>query len=368
MTPRKILVAGALGVVGRAVVERLAAKVEHRVVGLARRAPDAGLVEVLRAAANPVEWIRCDLLDAEATRRALAAHRDASRLVFAALYEKPELVRGWFDPDHVERNAALLHNTLSALEGGALAHVTLLQGTKAYGAHAGHAMRVPAREIDAIRDPRTFYFAQQDRLEAGAARAGFAFTILRPQIVLGVAVGSAMNPVAALGAYAAIAREAGEPLVFPGHPRALAECVDARIVASAAEWAGDEPRAFGEAINLANGDVVVWRSLFERLAAHFGLPLAEGPVRLAEAMPARAALWRRIAEREGLRIAELDALIGLSWQYSDVLWANPEPPAMPSLVSTIKARQLGFGECIDSEDCIVEHLETMRRLGYLPRG
>jgi nucleoside-diphosphate-sugar epimerase len=367
MEAEKVLVAGALGVVGRAVVERLAAKPDYRVVGLARRAPDAGLVESLRSAANPVEWIRCDLFDAEATRRALAPHRDASRLVFAALHEKPQLVRGWFEPDHVDHNAALLRNTLGALDGGAVSHVTLLQGTKAYGAHAGHAMRIPARESDAIRDPRTFYFAQQDLLEASASQAGFAWTILRPQIVLGVAVGSAMNPVAALGAYAVILREEGSPLFFPGHPRALAECTDARIVASAVEWAFREPRAWGEAINVANGDVIVWRSFFDRLALLFGLKVVEQPVRVAEAMPARAALWRRIAEREGLRIADLDALIGLSWQYSDVLWANPEPPAMPSLVSTIKARQLGFGDCIDSEECIVEHLEAMRRLAYLPR-
>ena len=380
MAPEKVLVAGALGVVGRAVVERLAAKPDYRVVGLARRAPDAGLLDALRSAPNPVEWIGCDLFDAEATRRALAPHRDASRLVFAALHEKPQLVRGWFEPDHVDHNAALLRNTLRALDGGAVSHVTLLQGTKAYGAHAGHAMRIPARESDAIRDPRTFYFAQQDLLEASAAQAGFDWTILRPQIVLGVAVGSAMNPVAALGAYAAILREEGSPLVFPGHPRALAECVDARIVASAVEWAWSEPRAWGEAINLANGDVVVWRSFFERLGALFGLKvaerparldesasIAERPVQLAETMPPRAALWRRIARREGLRIADLEALIGLSWQYSDVLWANPAPPAMPSLVSTIKARQLGFGDCIDSEECIVEHLDAMRRLTYLPR-
>ena len=32
------------------------------------------------------------------------------------------------------------------------------------------------------------------------------------------------------------------------------------------------------------------------------------------------------------------------------------PPAVPTLVSTIKARRLGFGDCIDSEECIVQHL------------
>ena len=367
MKKSKVVVTGALGVVGRAVVERLAARPEVQVVGVSRRTPDSGFLHAVRDAGNPVEWVHCDLQDAAATRVALAPHRDAPHLVYAALYEKPNLVRGWFEPDHVEKNAAMLENTLGALAGGRLEHATLLQGTKAYGAHAGHAMRVPAREVDAIRDARTFYFAQQDLLEARAGREGFVWTIFRPQIVLGVAVGSAMNPIATLGAYAVILRELGRPLAFPGHPHALVECVDARLVASAIEWSSRAPSARGQTINLANGDVVVWKTLFERLASMFEMDLVEQPVRVADEMPRHADVWHRIAERESLRIADLDELIGLSWQYADVLWANPaRPQPVPSLVSTIKARQLGFTDCIDSEECVVQQLEAMRALGYLP--
>jgi nucleoside-diphosphate-sugar epimerase len=368
----KLLVTGALGVIGRAVVERLCARADLQVVGLARRAPDAGLVEALRAAAHPVQWVSCDLRDAAATRAALAPHRDATHLVYAALYEKPELIRGWLAPDHVDVNAAMFANTLAALEPAPLAHVSLLQGTKAYGAHTRRRMRVPAREHDAVRDHANFYFAQQDQLEERAARTGFAWTIFRPQVVLGVAVGSAMNPVAALGAYAVIQRELGRPLRHPGHPDLLTECTDARLVAAAIERSWRESRAHGEAINLTNGDVIVWRTFFERLAAELGMKLDESSdasraAPLAKAMPEHAALWRRIAERESLRIADLDALIGLSWQYADILWAAPAPPAVPMLVSTIKARQLGFADCIDTEECILEHVRAMQTLRYLPR-
>jgi nucleoside-diphosphate-sugar epimerase len=307
-----------------------------------------------------------DLTSEADCRRAAAEFTGATHLVYAALYEKPELIRGWLAPDHVDVNGAMLANTLAALEGAPLAHVTLLQGTKAYGAHAGLAMRVPAREHDAKRNHANFYFVQQDALETRAAKGGFAWTILRPQVVLGVAVGSAMNPVAALGAYAAIARELGEPLRYPGHPHVLTECIDARIIAAAVEWSWREPRANREAINLTNGDVIVWRTFFDRLARELGTTVVESPLRVSEEMPKHAALWRRIAEREQLRIAELDALIGLSWQYADILWGAPAPSPVPTLVSTIKARQLGFGECIDSEECIVQHLEAMQRCGYLP--
>ena len=372
MARTKLLIAGALGVIGRAVVSRFASRDGVEVIGLARRAPDAGLVESLRQAKAAVQWLSCNLQDADATRAALAAHRDITHLVYAALYEKPELIRGWLAPDHVDVNGAMLANTFAALTDAPLAHVALLQGTKAYGAHAGRPMRVPAREHDAKRDHANFYFVQQDELERRAAERGFGWTIFRPQVVLGVAVGSAMNPVAALGAYAAILRELGEPLRFPGHPHVLTECIDARIIAAAIEWSWREPRANREAINLANGDVVVWRTFFERLASDFGMALdasaeARSTAALGEAMPKHAETWRRIAQRQSLRIADLGALIGLSWQYADILFAAPAPPPVPVLVSTIKARQLGFADCIDSEECIVQHLAAMRALGYLPK-
>jgi len=355
---RTILVAGALGVVGRAVVERFAARADATVIALARRASDF---------APQATWISVDLRDAAATRAALAAHPDVTHLVYAALHEQADLLEGWRAQANVDLNTAMLRHTLDALAGAPLAHVTLLQGTKAYGVHTGRAMRVPARETDAVRDHANFYFDQQDLVAARGAATGFDWTIFRPQIVLGVAVGSAMNPVATLAAYALLARERGLPLVYPGPIDLLTECTDARLIAQAIEWAWDAPRAHGEAFNIANGDVVVWAELFKRLADHFDMPLgAPARQRLRDAMPAQAASWRTLAEREGLRVADLGALIGLSWQYAEATWAASRPLAVPPLVSTIKLRQAGFGACIDSEECIVEHLEAMSARGYLP--
>ncbi len=103
-----------------------------------------------------------------------------------------------------------------------------------------------------------------------------------------------------------------------------------------------------------------WRSIFECRSE--SSPCAFRPRSIRH-----AALWRRIAARESLRIADLDALIGLSWQYADVCGRTMPPRPVPSLVSTIKARQLGFGDCIDSEECVVEQLGAMQALGYLPK-
>jgi nucleoside-diphosphate-sugar epimerase len=354
----KVLVVGGLGMVGRAAMERFSGRADLQAVGLARRAADF---------APEAIWLRADLGDADAARAALAPHRDVTHVVYAALNEQPDLLQGWRAADNIALNNRMLAHTLEALDGAPLRHLTLLQGTKAYGVHTGRAMRVPARETDALRDHANFYFDQQDLVAERAQRAGFKWTIFRPQIVLGVAVGSAMNPVAALGAYAVLCRELGLPLSYPGHPHLLTECTDARLIAQAIEWAWDAPQAHGEAFNIANGDVILWRSLFERLASHFGLPLGEpAPMRMAAVMPGHAALWRQIAEREGLRQADLAALLGLSWQYADATFASQRPFPVPPIVSTIKLRQAGFAPCIDTEDCIVEHLQAMQRQRYLP--
>lgn len=354
----KVIVAGALGVVGRAVVERFAGRAGIEVVALSRRQPDF---------APEATWIAADLCDRDATAAALAPHCDATHLVYAAVMEQPDLLRGWRDAGNAARNTGMLRNTLDALAAAPMQHITLLQGTKAYGVHTGRPMRVPAREQDAVRDPTNFYFQQEDLVAARAAQAGFRWTVLRPQIVLGVAVGSAMNPVAALGVYAAIARRPGLPLRYPGHPHLLTECTDARLIASAVEWAWGEPRAHGEAFNIANGDVIVWSTFFERLAQEFGLVLGSPTeLTLTEQMPRQAALWREIAQRAGLAVTDMDQLLGLSWQYADATWASRRPFPVPPIVSTVKLRQFGFGECIDTEECIVQHLRTMQRLRYLP--
>ncbi|MCE2389920.1 MAG: SDR family oxidoreductase [Proteobacteria bacterium] len=358
MPRRKAIVAGALGLIGRAVVEHLSRDGDWEVVGLSRRAPDFE---------TRAEFLPLDLTDRDACRAALAGHADATHLIYAALYEKPELAGGWRDPEHIRTNLAMLRNLFESVESPRLEHVTLLQGTKAYGGHLGLPMRIPAKE----REPRVphpnFYFEQEDWLRERQAGRDWRWTIFRPQVVLGVAARSAMNVVAGVGAYAALCRERSEPLRAPGHRHHVTECTDARLQARAIEWAGASPAAADEIFNIANGDVIAWHDFWPRLAEFFGLEPGEpDELRMSVEMPRRAEDWRRLAERENLKLADLDELIGLSWQYADMIWANPRPAPGVTLVSSIKLRQAGFADCVDSEDAFLELLEEMRRERYLP--
>ena len=315
------------------------------------------------------DFVSADLRDPTETALALAAHGDATHLVYAALHERPDLVRGWFEREQIETNRRMLHSILDALANAPIEHVTLLQGTKAYGVHLGKPIPLPAREAAPHREHANFYWEQEDLLTERAARHGFRFTIFRPQVVMGLASGSAMNPVASLGAFALVRRELGLPLAFPGHPHAIVECTDARLLARAIEWSWDCPAADGETFNVTNGDVVAWSDLFPAIARHFGMQMGPPePLQPSQEMPRHAGTWKDLADRHRLREPDLERLIGLSWQYADLLWANRRLPERPALVSTVKLRHAGFGDCIDTEQSLLSLFDAYREAGYFPRS
>ncbi|MFT4095858.1 MAG: SDR family oxidoreductase [Rhodoblastus sp.] len=358
---KNVLIAGASGVVGQAAVEHFAGLPGWTTIALSRRAP------LVRASAS---WrhVPLDLTDAAACRAALAALPGVTHLVYGALHEKPELVAGWRDPEQMATNLAMLRNLVEPLvEMGSLQHVTLLQGTKAYGVHL-HRIAVPARERWPRDDHENFYWLQEDFLREIAGRENFAFTIFRPQIIFGDAIGAAMNIMTVLGAYAAIRREEGLPFSYPGGADYLLEAVDARLLARAFSWAAEAPAARGETFNFTNGDVFVWRNVWPAIATALGVESGNAePLRLADYLPARAGIWRSIAQKNGLVEPDLEKLLGRSAEYADYCMASlTGRAAPPALVSTIRIRQAGFGGCIDTEDMFRDLFADMVEKRILP--
>ena len=121
-------------------------------------------------------------------------------------------MRGWTGRTQIETNLAMLRNIVAPLtgEGSALEHVTLLQGTKAYGVHHG-SYKIPARESDPRFIAPNFYYDQEDFLRARPAVRPWSFTVLRPQIVCGFALSNPMNALTAIGVYAAVRRGSASP-------------------------------------------------------------------------------------------------------------------------------------------------------------
>ena len=367
MAERVVLVVGASGVIGESAVRWLAARDDVEVIGASRRPPqDAGGT-----------FLPLDLRDADACRAAVRHLGRVTHLVYAALWEMPGLVAGWRADEHRRVNLAMLAAVLDPLVEVAdgLHHVTLLQGTKAYGVHLGLPAPVPAKERAPRVEHPNFYFDQEDHLRARQQRAGgsFATTILRPQVVYGESLGSPMNLIPVIGAWAALRREDGLPLSFPGGAARVSEAVDADLLARVIDWAGRSPAARDETFNVTNGDVFAWRSVWPAIADALGMEVGpDEPVRLAEAMPGRAADWAALVRRRGLAAPEdLDAFVGQSPTYADMLFGagtDPSaPPLPPVLVSTIKLRQAGFHDCVDTEDMFRRLFARMQQRRLLPR-
>jgi nucleoside-diphosphate-sugar epimerase len=355
-----VLVTGASGVVGTATVEEFLAR-GWDVVAVSRRPPEIPSHPRLR-------HVPMDLRNRAECAQQVSRLRGVTHVVYAAVHELPGLVTGWRDPEQMRTNLQMLTNVIDPLQEVAdLRHVTLLQGTKAYGVHL-HPIRIPAREQHRRDDHPNFYWLHEDYLRKLAAERGWQWTILRPQLVVGPNVGVAMNLPPVIGAYAALRYAEGKPFSFPGGAPYVCEAVDTRLVARAAAWAAVTPVAWGEHFNLTNGEVFSWRDLWPAMAEALGVEIGpDEPIRLAEYLPQRAALWEELVRRHGLGSLTLMQLLGQSHHYADFHFAygaTEAPP--PAFLSTVKIKQAGFCDTWNTEDSFVHWLRVLQSRRVLP--
>lgn len=360
---RHMVIVGASGVIGSAAVEFFAELPGWDVTAFSRRQPAVGKTAKFR-------HVSIDLEDRAGCAARLSALPPITHVVYAAVREANGLVDGWIDTDLIELNGRMFANLLDPIAAaGHLRHLSLLQGTKAYGAHL-HSVETPLRESAPRDDHHNFYWLHEDHARRCAAREQFDVTIFRPQVLFGSAPGAAMNPVAAIGAYAAICRETGAPFVCPGEGEALFEAVDAGLLAEAFVWAAMNDLAVDQTFNITNGDVIVLPQIWSRLASSFSCT-TQGPAvpSFAEffGRPASVKAWSDLAARHGLREPQLDRMLGQSHHYLDLLTRRRSiQRSLPLLLSTIKLRQAGFGACRDSEDSLLHWLRRMTELQLLP--
>jgi nucleoside-diphosphate-sugar epimerase len=362
----KVLVAGASGLVGYAALRHFQTLPDFDVTGVSRRRP-AGL--------DGVDLVSVDLTDRDHCAAVFGAMPAVTHLVYAALYEQDDLIAGWRDPEQMRINDAMLRNLFDPLQAVAhgLRHVTLLQGTKAYGVHV-QAVPAPARERLPRHPHANFYWLQEDYLRDQQQRhrqqgRDWALTILRPQVIFGESIGSAMNVIPALGVYAAVCQDEGLALAYPGGGRRIAQAVDADLLARVCAWAATAPAARDETFNVNNGEAFEWASVWPAIADAFGLPVGESkPLSLAQDLSRRQAQWSRIHQQHGLQSPEsLREFVGQSFQYADRNFAYDDPlAALPTLVSTVKLRQAGFADCVDTEAMFVRLIRRFQERRWLP--
>jgi nucleoside-diphosphate-sugar epimerase len=354
-TLRKVLVAGGYGVSGTAVVEAALADRGWDVITAGRRPAPTTLL----SGHAPPSHVIADLLDAEGTVHAFSHLSDVTDVAFCAYLERPTMA------ETVAPNVAMLVNTLNALTsaGAKIGRVVLMGGGKSYGGHLG-PYKTPAKESDPRLMAPLFYEAQEDALRDWAARNGANWTILRPDGIIGPSLGSPMNLLTGLATYAAVSKALKIPLRFAGSAAGwstLLQVTDADLLGRATLWALEAATARDEIFNLTNGDHFRWKHIWNDLGAFFDIPVAEPqPMSLTTQMADKGPLWDKIVAEHGLRATSWKDIA--SWGFVDALM-NVN---FDLVQSTIKIRQAGFAECIDTHVSVIGHLQRMRAARLIP--
>jgi nucleoside-diphosphate-sugar epimerase len=322
------------------------------VIGLSRNPPSSTSARL--------RYIKADLLDAAASKAALADCRDVTHVFYTA---RAKFGEGGVET--VDENLRMLRNVLDAVEAAApgLEHVHLVEGTKWYGMHLG-SMQTPAREDDPRHMPPNFYFDQEDLLRARQVGKRWSWSASRPGFIYDFAPERARNVVSTIGVWAAMCAEAGLPLDFPGKPgnfEALSEMTDATLLARAMVWMATAPAARNQAYNVTDGGLIRWRRFWPRLADYFGMRLGEvRPLTLADWMQDKGPVWERIVAKHGLKPTRMDQMV--VWAFGDFLWHREHDV----ISSVIKLRQHGFHDTIDTEEQVLAHVRRYREEKLLP--
>lgn len=346
---RTILVAGVQGITGRYAAEHFASQPNTTVIGLSRRPGDL----------TGVQHISADLLKPDDVREKLAEVKDnITRIVFGAY------IAGTSAADRTTINVAILKNLLDVVEDSpTLEHITFYQGGKAYGSDLG-PYKTPAREDDPRLMPPNFYYDQEDLIRERQAGKKWNFTGLRPDAVCGFATGNPMNIFMAIAVYAAISKEIGLPLRFPGPEaayQALTQVTDAGVLAKATDWAGSSPATQNAIFNITNGDTFRWQHLWSRIARMFQMEVAEPvPLSLVTYMADKAPLWKQIVHKYHLTPTQYDQIA--AWPFADAIFGM----TYDNVFNTVKIRQAGFHDSIDTEDMFSRFFEELRANHVIP--
>ena len=350
----KAVVIGSLGIIGRYIVERLVEEPDWNVVGLSRRHRPDG---------PRYRHIAVDLLDAEDTKRKLSELTDVTHVFYAAFQATVGSASNF--ASNTGPNRDMLVNSVTAIDRAAphLKRIVLVTGTKYYGVHLG-PLKTPMRETDPRHSGSNYYFDQIDWLTAFHRGKAWDWLELRPQTLCGFAPGSPMSILPAIAVYAAISKERGLPLRFPGKPgaySAIYQVTESTHFANAALWAATDSRCGNQAFNITNGDYFRWRNLWPKIATVFEMPVADPQtISLTQQMADKGPLWEEMTARYKLRRFSYADLV--AWPFADYVFGTD----WDVMSDVTKSRLHGFHEVVDSEAMFVRLLRRFREERIVP--
>lgn len=348
---RVVLVAGVSGSVGRRVAEHLAASPGWEVIGAARRPPESP---------KGYRCVAVDFTDPESCRAALSPLTHVTDVIYCARYTHTTFVR-----ESADINGAMFRNLMSAVlpRAAGLRHVHLMEGTKYYGSDLG-PFKTPAKETDPRILSDLYYYQQEDFIIEASRGAAWTWSTSLPHGVCDYAPGFPRSMPMLIAVYAAISKELGLPLCFPGTPGnydALYQCTDTTLLTNAVAWMALNPRCAGQRFNVTNGDHIRWKNVWPAFAKFFDME--PGPVRtirLAEVMADKAKVWDRIVTRHGLLPTPFEQ--AALWSYGDFIFT----PDYDMMSETRKLREYGFMETMDTEAMFLGIFAYLRKIRFIP--
>ena len=350
MANKIALIAGALGLVGRALMRHLDRLHDWTVIGLSRRKPDF-----------PIEGrhISIDLGYGLDCINKLSDCNHVTHIFYTAYAPRAGLA------EEANLNNRMFVNFAEIMLETApeLAHIQLMQGSKWYGNHLG-PYKTPAKEDDPGHLPPNFYFDQQAWLVQHQPGHRWTWSALRPHGICGFATGSSMNQFTAVALYAAISKYLGRPLRFPGKPGAF-DCIyqltEAAYLAKGMTWAATNPVCANQAFNFTNGDFIRWRNLWPKIARFFDMEPADvQTLSLAQFMADKEPVWEEMRDRYQLRNHSLNQLT--NWAFADFV-LSCEYDQMSDMT---KARNAGWIGANDSEKMYLRLLQDLRHNRIIP--
>ncbi len=347
---RHAVVVGAQGVIGRYIVDHLVGEGGWKVTGLSRRRPNHE---------GAAHHISVDLLDRADAGKKLAQLTDVTHIFYCAFQPRPT----W--AEHNAPNLAMLVNAVEpvASASSALEHVHLVEGSKIYGSHLG-PYRTPARETDPPHMLPNFYWDQERWLENFQDGQPWTWSASRPHTVCGFALANPMNIMMVIAVYAAVSKELGLPLRFPGTPGAFSaiyQATDSSLLAKAMTFCATSPAAANRAFNVTNGDFFRWVNVWPRIAAAFDMDWAPPQtISLSEFMADKAPLWNEMRARHGLQPHAYEDLA--AWPFGDYVFRTD----WDVMSDTTRIRRAGFHEVVDTEEMMVSMLSDFRARRLVP--
>ncbi|GAQ45726.1 hypothetical protein AtubIFM61612_010506 [Aspergillus tubingensis] len=373
--PQKVaFVTGANGISGYAIVEHLIRQPKHewsKIIVSSRRPLPTPWID------PRVEFVAVDFL--ESLETIISKLKDICAPVTHAYFTSYV-----HDDDFRvlrEKNVPLFRNFLDAVDAvcPGLQRVSLQTGGKYYGVHLG-PVKVPLEESFQRYDDQgfNFYYNQEDYLrEVQKRRNTWSYNIIRPNAINGFAPhANGMSEALTIAIYMLICRELNQPATFPGNEYFWNSIDDNSYAPSLADltvWASSQEHCRNEVFNHVNGDVFVWKHMWQDVAKYFGVEVPEptfekaagqaktlsNEIDMVEWAKDKRAVWETVVQKHGGKVEAFD---WGTWGFFN--WATGK--SWLTISSVNKARKYGWQRHDNTFDTWIETYRSFENAGVLP--